>query len=136
MYYSLNENSKYSEIEVDRILTHILLNFEIPAKNQGFFFIKECVKIAYFNPLSRFNLNESILKIVAKKYNSTSSRIDRSIRHAISMMSAQNNLNSFKNIFCIKNNFSIIHPSVGEFISLLAESINFINPKFLISFEQ
>ena len=118
-------NYKYQNVE--KYLTTILLQLEIPTKNKGFFFIKEAVKIAYNNPLSRFNLHEKIYKVLADKYSTTSSKVERSIRHALAIATDQKKMNNFEKLFNIKNNFSILHPSVGEFISLLAESINFID---------
>ena len=129
MYQTLthNKTEPLSNFQVERYLTTILLQLEIPSKNKGFFFTKEAAKIAYFNPMSRFNINDQIFKLLADQYGTTCSKIERSIRHALSIATTQKKMKSFEDVFHIKDNFSLLHPSVGEFISLLAESVNFVD---------
>lgn len=120
-----NEILDISQNLIDRHLTSILLKLGIPTKIKGFFFAKEAAKIAFYNPMARFNINEQIFNVLGRKYSIAPSTIERSIRHLLTKTADGKKMNNFETLFNIKNNFSLLHPSVGEFISLLAESINF-----------
>ena len=93
----------------------------------GFFYSKECAKLIYFNPVSRFQMNNMVFRVVASRYGTTSSKIERAIRHTLSVSSTQKCMHIFEKILNIPVNFNILHPSVCEFLCLLAESINFVN---------
>lgn len=118
-------NKKTPEF-IDRYLITTLFNLEVPAKNQGFIYSKECAKIIYNDPVSRFSMNESVFKPVATRFGTTVSKLERSIRHTITIVTAQKSMKKLQEILHISENFSILHPSVSEFLCVLAESINFV----------
>ena len=124
------ETKKSPELDlvtVEKALTTILLNLEIPTRTMGYFYSRECAKIICFNPVSRFQMNELVFKEVATKYKTSSSSIERSIRHLLSSKTTQNSLRKFNTIFNVTANFNMIHPSVCEFLCLLAECVNFVH---------
>ena len=124
MVISIEKETKKVQL-VDRYLITTLLNLGIPAKNKGFVFSKECAKIIYFNPIARFNMNDYVFKQVANTYNTTISKIERSIRHTISIITSQKSMKKLQEILHVNECFSLLHPSVCDFLCLLAESISF-----------
>ena len=115
------------EMMIDRFLTTVLLNLGIPTKNMGFFYSKECTKIIYRDPISRFQMNDHVFRVVAEKYKTTSSKIERSIRHVISIASTQKSMTKLEKLLNTTSSFNILHPSVCEFLCLLAEALNFMD---------
>ena len=127
---TIYETDTTIQSSIDRYLVTTLLNLEIPAKNQGFVFAKECAKIIYFNPVARFNMNELVFKEVANRYNTSVAKVERSIRHTITIVTTQKSMKKLQSILNIAENFNIMHPSVCEFLCVLAESISFMNNKY------
>jgi len=115
-----------NNIAVERCLTTILLNLEIPTKTMGYFYSRECAKIIYNNPIARFQMNELVFKVISEKYNTTPSKIERSIRHLLSSPTIRKSIRKLNGILNVPVNFNIIHPSVCEFLCLLAECVNFV----------
>lgn len=129
--YKENVTKIIDDATIDRFLTSLLLNLEIPTRNMGFFFSKECAKIIYKNPTARFCMNEQVFKIVAKMYGTSISKIERSIRHTISITSNLKTMHKLEKILNIQSSFNIMHPSVCEFLCLLAEALNFMGTKVI-----
>ena len=113
-------------ISIDKRLTTILLILEIPTRNMGYFYSKECAKIICINPVARFQMNELVFKVLAEKYNTTSARIERSIRHLLSTAASSRCFCKLEKILNIPVTFNMIHPNVCEFLCLLAECVNFV----------
>ena len=130
-YKEITINSKQKEINIDRFLTTTLLNLGIPTRNMGFFFSKECAKIIYNNPMARFQMSDQVFKVVSEKYGTSVSKIERAIRHTISIATSQKTMHKLETILNTQSSFNIIHPSVCEFLCLLAESLNFIDTKVI-----
>ena len=122
----IDEKTKKEQIEVDKCLTTILLILNVPTRNMGYFFSKECAKYIYFNPVARFQMNEMVFGVIAKKYNISISKIERSIRHTLSIVSNQKSMIKLEQILNIPISFNILHPSVCEFLCLIAEAVSFM----------
>lgn len=120
-------DNNIDERRIERYLSCMLLNLGIPAKNMGFFFIKESVKIAFEEPATRFSMKESIFDTLANKYETTVANIERSIRHALRIAERENTINCLSELLHTNESYEISHPSVCEFISLLAETVSFAN---------
>ena len=74
------------EQSIDMKVTKILRELEIPPHIKGYSYLREAVKLA----VSDFGYIEEITKklypAIAKKYNSSSTKVERAIRHAIEIM--------------------------------------------------
>lgn len=111
------ENKKYLELIVSKIL-HIL---KFPVNIQGYKYIKEAIIIAIKDAEASTQITKGIYPDISKKFKTTPSRIERSIRHAINLTWGKNektNQNYFINILDIDNK-----PTNSELISILSEKL-------------
>lgn len=111
------ENKKYLEILVSKILK--MLKF--PVNIQGYKYIKEAIIIAIKDSEASLQITKGIYPDVSKKFKTTPSRIERSIRHAINLTWEKNNkngLNYFNNVLEVENK-----PTNSQLIAIIANKL-------------
>ena len=67
---------------------------------------------------------------IAEKYETTPSRVERAIRHAIEVAWARNNIDTIKKFFGYTINTEKGKPTNSEFIALVADRIRLKNKKY------
>ena len=82
--------TKVCEVSTDpptpkEVITNLLIESCIPQDIKGFTFIQEAFCFLKDNPESSCKLLENVYGYVAKKHNSTIGRVERAIRHALSI---------------------------------------------------
>ena len=55
----------------------------VPAHIRGYLYIREAITMVYYNVEILGNITKVLYPEVARKFNTTSSRVERAIRHAI-----------------------------------------------------
>lgn len=70
---------KHFEIEVINALREL----EIPVHMRGYEFIKTAINHLHDNPESLYSITKELYPAVAEKHNTTPSRVERGIRHAL-----------------------------------------------------
>ena len=71
--------------DLETRVTKIIFDMGIPAHIQGYCFIRSAVIMAIERPEIIENITKALYIDLAKEYNTTPSRIERSIRHAITV---------------------------------------------------
>ena len=86
--YSNNEvyNKKtidlyYSNLQMS--ITKLLHELGVPSHIKGYSYIREGITLIYSDPSLSGAITKELYPIIAKKYDTTSSRVERAIRHAI-----------------------------------------------------
>ncbi len=67
---------------------------------------------------------------IAEKYDTTPSRVERAIRHAIEVAWSRNNIETIKKFFGYTINTEKGKPTNSEFIALVADRIRLQNNKY------
>ena len=60
---------------------------------------------------------------IAKKYNTTASRVERAIRHAIEVAWSRGNIDSISSLFGYTVSMSKAKPTNSEFIAMVADKL-------------
>ena len=68
---------------MDKRLMDILLTIGIPANLQGYQFLKDSIKLVIKNPECINNITKIMYPQVASKFGTTTSKVERSMRHAL-----------------------------------------------------
>ena len=97
----------------------------IPAHIKGYTFLREAVKLVVENPDWVSTITKKIYPTVAQTYQTTASKVERSIRHAIEVGWQKNRLEQINQLFGIKVYADDYRPTNGEFIALIADKIIF-----------
>jgi len=109
--------------KIDMRLSNILSIIGIAANIKGFGYIKESVKICIADQQIVGAITKSLYPAVAAKFNTSASKVERAIRHAIQVCWDRGRLEKLNEIFGIPVIEKNDKPTNGEFISYLAERL-------------
>lgn len=116
------------EIEVSMLLH----NLGIPSHVRGYQYIREGVLLIYENNKVVTLVTKEIYPRIAHKYNTTTSRVERAIRHAIEISWVRGDIKLMERIFGNSIDFERSKPTNAEFLTTLADRMQ-LNKKELIS---
>jgi len=111
------------EKDIESTITSIMHDIGVPAHIKGYLYLREAISMVY----NDIELLGSITKIlypeIAKKYKTTSSRVERAIRHAIEVAWNRGNIDSITELFGYTVNVSKSKPTNSEFIAMVADKL-------------
>ena len=110
-------------IALDQKLVDILLTVGISAHLQGYYFLKESIKLAIENPTYINAVTKIMYPKVADRFKTTACRVERAIRHAIEVAWNRGKIENINNVFGLKIYSSNEKPTNGEFIALVADKM-------------
>ncbi len=112
-----------SEKTLDERISNIFVSVGIPAHIKGYQFLREGIKLAVDNPPIINAITKSLYPSIAQKFGTTSSKVERAIRHAIEVAWNRGKIENINSIFGVKVYSSSEKPTNGEFIALLADKM-------------
>lgn len=119
-YESKNE---YIERNLESDVTNIIHEIGIPAHIKGYQFLRDAI-IMSVNDMDMLNSITKILyPTIAKKHQTTSSRVERAIRHAIEVAWSRGRIDTIDELFGYTINTGKGKPTNSEFIALIADKI-------------
>lgn len=128
------EEIKYSgNLELD--ITNILHKIGIPAHIKGYKYIREGVLLSFKDWRLLDYITKSLYPTIAEKYNTTSSSVERTIRHAIEVAWTKGNLETLENMFGNTICAGRGKPTNSEFMSLVTDMIRLAYKKYGISYD-
>ena len=111
------------EISLERDVTGMLHKIGVPAHIKGYQYLREAI-IMSVNDIEMLNSITKILyPTIAKKYQTTASRVDRAIRHAIEVAWSRGKMDTIDELFGYTINSGKGKPTNSEFIALIADRI-------------
>jgi two-component system, response regulator, stage 0 sporulation protein A len=113
----LSEND--FEIEVTRTMREI----GIPANIKGYQFIRNAIMMTLKDPQVMNYITKQLYPTIAKDYNTTPSRVERAIRHAIEVTWSRGQLDAINSIFGYTINLNKGKPTNSEFIAMVSDKL-------------
>lgn len=120
------ENSLNKAINVVDIVTKTIQEMGVPAHIKGYSFLRDAILIVIEDMNYINKITKELYPYIAEKYESTPSRVERAIRHAIEVSWKKGNQNSIKEVFGY-NIESRKKPTNGEFIAIIADRIKLLS---------
>ena len=102
---SLNSHPRYrSQTEqkpknFDASITSIIHEIGVPAHIKGYMYLREAISMVYNDIELLGSITKVLYPDIAKKYNTTASRVERAIRHAIEVAWSRGNIESISSLF-------------------------------------
>ena len=115
-------NSKIGS-QIEEKITNIFITVGIPAHIKGYQFLREAIKLAIANPEIINSITKKLYPTIAEKYDTSASKVERAIRHAIEVAWNRGKIENINNLFGIKVYSSNEKPTNGEFIALVADKM-------------
>lgn len=108
---------------IEEKITNIFITVGIPAHIKGYQFLREAIKLAIANPEIINSITKKLYPTIAEKYDTSASKVERAIRHAIEVAWNRGKIENINNLFGIKVYSSNEKPTNGEFIALVADKM-------------
>ncbi len=110
-------------ITLEGKVTNILHEIGVPAHIRGYHYMREAI-IMSVNDLDVLNyITKELYPSIAKKCNTTPSRVERAIRHAIEVAWSRGKIDAIDNLFGYTINTHKGKPTNSEFIALIADRL-------------
>lgn len=117
------KNIKSVEYNLELRVTEILHEIGVPAHIKGYQYLREAIIIAV-NDMNAINaITQVLYPQVAKTFQTTSSRVERAIRHAIEVAWSRGDLDTLKRFFGCTISNTKGKPTNSELIALIADRI-------------
>ncbi|MBQ8426660.1 MAG: sporulation transcription factor Spo0A [Clostridia bacterium] len=118
---TLLENSRKEKL--DEKISKIFINVGIPPHIKGYSFLREGVKMAVNEPDIINNITKKLYPKIGEKFETTPSKVERAIRHAIEVAWNRGRIDSINNILGVRAYIGAEKPTNGEFIALVADKM-------------
>lgn len=104
-------------------LSNMLMSVGIPANAQGYQYLRYAIILVFQHPDYSKSITKLLYPIVAKQFNTTPARVERSIRHAIGIAWNSGKIEKINGVFGIELFGKYDRPTNGELIALLADKL-------------
>ncbi|MCP8616806.1 sporulation transcription factor Spo0A [Salirhabdus salicampi] len=115
--------SKGRKIDLDASITNIIHEIGVPAHIKGYMYLREAISMVYNDIELLGSITKVLYPDIAKKFNTTASRVERAIRHAIEVAWNRGNVDSISSLFGYTVNMSKAKPTNSEFIAMVADRL-------------
>lgn len=109
--------------EVEEKITNIFITVGIPAHIKGYQFLREAIKLAMENPDIINSITKKLYPSIAEKFETSASKVERAIRHAIEVAWNRGKIENINSIFGLTIYANNEKPTNGEFIALVADKM-------------
>lgn len=114
---------EYIEQNLENDVTHMLHEIGIPAHIKGYQYLRDAIAISVKEDDSLVSVTKILYPTIAKQHNTTSSRVERAIRHAIEVAWERGRLDTIYELFGYTVSTGKGKPTNSEFIALVADKI-------------
>ena len=111
------------EHDLEKDVTDIIHEIGVPAHIKGYQYLREAIMISVEDNEMLSAVTKILYPAIAKKYHTTSSRVERAIRHAIEVAWNRGNMDILDSMFGYTINLGKGKPTNSEFIALIVDKI-------------
>ena len=115
-------------------ITKTLHELGVPSHIKGYQYIREGISLIYQHPEIVGGITKELYPEIAKKYDSTVSRVERAIRHAIEISWNRGNWDLMEEIFGHSVDIDKAKPTNSEFIVTVADKLRLDYNKPIINY--
>ena len=130
---SLSDNQNFQpenkEINPEKMVTNLLHDFGISANLKGYHYCRSAIIMAVQDINIQDHITKQLYPKIAEQYNTTPTRVEREIRHAIEIAWERGNPRIIKKYFVYAYTEKNSRPTNSEFISTIADTIILILKK-------
>ena len=117
------KNNVVTDPELELMITEIIHQIGVPAHIKGYHYLREAIILSVKNSEIVNSVTKLLYPTVAKTYNTTASRVERAIRHAIEVAWDRGDLDVLNSYFgyTIQNDRG--KPTNSEFIAMISDKL-------------
>ena len=110
-------------IDLETEITSIIHEIGVPAHIKGYMYLREAITMVVNDMELLSAVTKELYPSIAKKYNTTASRVERAIRHAIEVAWGRGQVDAINKLFGYTVHNEKGKPTNSEFIAIIAEKI-------------
>ena len=123
---NIPEGTEVSESEgrdLEKDVTDMIHEIGVPAHIKGYQYLREAIMMSVEDVEMLGSITKILYPTIAKKYQTTPSRVERAIRHAIEVAWSRGKMETLDALFGYTINTGKGKPTNSEFIALIADKI-------------
>lgn len=122
-YIELTEDASKREENLEALVTNVIHEVGVPAHIKGYQYLREAIMMVV-NDIDVINqITKSLYPKIAYKFETTPSRVERAIRHAIEVAWGRGDQKTVENIFGYTISAAKGKPTNSEFIAMIADKL-------------
>ncbi len=108
---------------LDERISSIFISIGIPPHIKGYGYLRESIKMAVENPQIINNITKGLYPVIGEKFDTSASKVERAIRHAIEVAWNRGRVDAVNAIFGARVYIGTEKPTNSEFIALVADKL-------------
>ncbi len=118
-----NGQPKDNRNDLELLITDIIHQIGVPAHIKGYHYLRESIILAVKQPEIINSVTKQLYPTVAKSFSTTSSRVERAIRHAIEVAWDRGDIDVLNSYFGYTIHNERGKPTNSEFIAMIADKL-------------
>lgn len=118
-----SELKEKQEVSLEQIISKMLHELGVPAHIKGYQYLRSAIQLSVENMENLHSITKILYPTIAKIYNTTPSRVERAIRHAVEVSFSRGKMETLEEVFGYSVNTMKGKPTNSEFIAMLADQI-------------
>ena len=120
---SVGKQNEKPEHDLEQDVTDMIHEIGVPAHIKGYQYLREAIMMAVEDIDMLNSITKVLYPTIAKKFQTTPSRVERAIRHAIEVAWSRGRMETLDALFGYTVNTGKGKPTNSEFIALIADRI-------------
>ena len=109
--------------DLEQDVTNMIHDIGVPAHIKGYQYLREAIMMSVNDPVMISSITKILYPTIAKRFQTTPSRVERAIRHAIEVAWSRGRMETLDALFGYTINTGKGKPTNSEFIALIADKI-------------
>lgn len=115
--------AKRRPLSLEEKISEIFISIGIPPHIKGYGYLREGIKMTIENPYIINSVTKELYPSISKKFDTTPSKVERAIRHAIEVAWNRGRIDAINAIFGARIYLGAEKPTNSEFIALVADKL-------------
>lgn len=117
------ELAPFTDSDMDVVISDIMRQIGVPAHIKGYHYLRTSIKLSVHDSEMLSSVTKLLYPTVAKAYNTTASRVERAIRHAIEVAWDRGDVDVLSSYFGYTIQSQRGKPTNSEFIAMITDKI-------------
>ena len=126
-YILTSEPKSKTPVDLETEITNIIHEIGVPAHIKGYMYLREAITMVVNDMELLSVVTKELYPSIAKKYNTTASRVERAIRHAIEVAWGRGQVDAINKLFGYTIHTEKDKPTNSEFIAIIADKLRLKN---------
>ena len=118
-----SETAVKNEPDLELMVTEIIHQIGVPAHIKGYHYLRESIMLSVKNPENINSVTKLLYPTVAKKFDTTPSRVERAIRHAIEVAWDRGDVDTLNSYFGYTIHNGRGKPTNSEFVAMISDKL-------------